>query len=217
LTGQRADKLAATQASLGDRYAGAAKIDLRDPASIEAAVIEASKAMGGIEVCVMAAAGIVPYVPIFDIDRKALLEALTLKYVGSIELCRAVGRLMMAARKGVIINVIGINTDIAYPMSGTGGGANAALKSFTRLLAGQLAEYGVRVLGVSPGMVAGRRYGRFEDATAGASAQGIPLGHIAEPEEIADVITFLASPRAGYMTGAVVPVDGGLLIKAAAV
>jgi NAD(P)-dependent dehydrogenase (short-subunit alcohol dehydrogenase family) len=112
----------------------------------------------------------------------------------------------------VIVNLIGIATDMVVTQNPLGGAANAALRSFTRVLAAEVAGSGVRVIGVSPGMTAGGRLNRFAAEQLEAIRASIPLGAIGQPEEIADVVVFMASPRASYITGAILNVDGGLTL-----
>jgi NAD(P)-dependent dehydrogenase (short-subunit alcohol dehydrogenase family) len=127
---------------------------------------------------------------------------------------------MKARRSGVIINDIGNsgeNWDANYIAGSTG---NAALMSFTKALGGQSLDFGVRVLGVNPGPVETERMIKinrrraldlYGDAERHQELRALyPGGRPATAGEVADLMVFLASPRAAYITGTVVTIDGGI-------
>ena len=165
-------------------------------------------------------AGAIPAGTVDAIDEARWREAWDLKVFGYINMCRAFYGAMKARGHGVIINVTGLaadRTDADY-IAGTTG--NAGLNAFTKALGSRsLSEAGVRVLAVSPGAVATERLVGLMKKKAEAEYgdegrwQGylskLPLSRAATVEECADVITFMASDRAGYMSGSVVTVDGG--------
>jgi NAD(P)-dependent dehydrogenase (short-subunit alcohol dehydrogenase family) len=130
--------------------------------------------------------------------------------MGSADMARCVAERMVERKSGVIINFSGIAAHTFYATSPFSGDANIAIERFTRLLAAQVAQSGVRVLGVSPGFVQTGRLAAFNQAERAAFEATIPLGRIAAPAEIADLVTFLVSPKAGYLTGTVVTADGGV-------
>jgi NAD(P)-dependent dehydrogenase (short-subunit alcohol dehydrogenase family) len=126
----------------------------------------------------------------------------------------------MASRKrGVIINVIGAGGKLASPVHIPGGAANAALMLVTAGLANAYGGQGVRVNAVNPGATLTDRLKQGleaeaklegvtpEEALRRATAR-VPLGRLAEPDEIAAAVVFLASDRASYITGAIVAMDG---------
>jgi NAD(P)-dependent dehydrogenase (short-subunit alcohol dehydrogenase family) len=127
----------------------------------------------------------------------------------------------MAARGGgVIVNIIGGGGKVASPTHLAGGAANAALMLATAGLGAAYAGSGVRVVGVSPGLTetdrvaeglaADARLSQISVAEARQrSVARIPIGRPASPREIANTVLFLASPRASYVTGATLSVDGG--------
>ena len=143
-----------------------------------------------------------------------------LKVFGYINLTREIYTRMKKRRSGVIINDIGNsgeNWDYNYVAGSTG---NAALMSFTRAIGGVSLDYGVRVVGVNPGPIATDRMVRMMKRRArdnlGDESRwqeyltDYPGGRMGTDQEVADVIAFLASPRAGYITGTVVTIDGGI-------
>jgi len=122
-------------------------------------------------------------------------------------------------RSGVIVNIIGMGGKIAAPTHIAGGAANAALMLATAGLAAAWAPHGVRVNAVNPALTLTDRMA--EGLAADARLRGIseeealqraksraPLGRLATPEDIANAVAFLASPRAGYVSGAILSMDG---------
>jgi NAD(P)-dependent dehydrogenase (short-subunit alcohol dehydrogenase family) len=144
-----------------------------------------------------------------------------LKVFGYVNMARAFYRAMKARRDGVILNVIGYageRHNAKYVIGSTG---NAALMAFTRTAGAQSPDFGVRILGVNPGYTATDRaedplrtfaQKKFGDAERWRDIEkefNLPFGRMAKPQEIADTVAFLVSPRAGYISGTIVTVDGG--------
>lgn len=165
-------------------------------------------------------AGEVPSGPIEALSEADWRRGYDLKLFGYIGLTREMYARMKARRDGVIINDIGNsgeNWDANYIAGSTG---NAALMSFTKALGGQSLDFGVRVLGVNPGPVETERMTKINRRRA-LDLYGDPERHVelralypggrpATADEVADLIVFLASPRAAYITGTVVTIDGGI-------
>jgi NAD(P)-dependent dehydrogenase (short-subunit alcohol dehydrogenase family) len=127
----------------------------------------------------------------------------------------------MAARgHGVVVNVIGSGGKVANPVHLPGGAANAALMLATAGLAAAFGQKGIRINAVNPGTtltgrvqeglaVEAKMTGLAEAELLRRAEAKIPLGRIGTPEEVARVVLFLASGEASYVTGAIVPMDGG--------
>jgi 3-oxoacyl-[acyl-carrier protein] reductase len=158
-------------------------------------------------------AGAIPAGRLEELDEETWRKAWDLKVFGYINLIRRVYPSMRARRDGVIVNVIGAAAQIRDPSYICGVAGNAALTAFTLSLGSDSHRDGVRVLGVSPGPVATERLKTL--GKLGGSAAW-PFGRAATPAEIADAVAFLASPRAGYISGAVLMADGGLSARAQA-
>jgi len=120
-----------------------------------------------------------------------------------------------AGTPGTIVNVCSIESFTAAPAHAAYTVSKSALLMLTRALALELAEHGIRVNGIAPGVTATAMNAglRMDPARSAALQARIPLGRFAEPEEPAAAICFLASDDATYITGSVLPVDGGFLTQ----
>jgi 3-oxoacyl-[acyl-carrier protein] reductase len=164
-------------------------------------------------------AGAIPQGTITDFDDRSWRAGWELKLFGYINLTREVYRKMCESRRGVIINVIGGAGE--RPSAGyiAGSVANSGLMTFSRALGAESPKHGVRVLGLNPSATAtDRGVERWRnDAKEKLGdperwpelTKGFPFGRPASVEEVANVVVFLASDRASYMSGTVVSVDGG--------
>ncbi|MDX1514403.1 MAG: short-chain dehydrogenase/reductase, partial [Gammaproteobacteria bacterium] len=164
-------------------------------------------------------AGAIPAGDLKAIDEARWREAWDLKVFGYINMTRAFLTAMESRGEGVIVNVTGLaadRTDAGYVAGTTG---NAGLNAFTRAVGSRSLSKGVRVLAVSPGPVETERLVTLMRTRAEAEfgdperwreyLANLPAGRAASVEEVADVVVFLASARAGFVSGTVVTVDGG--------
>lgn len=164
-------------------------------------------------------AGAIPGGDLLAIDEPRWREAWDLKVFGFINLSRAVYAAMKARGGGVIINIIGVGGELLSGNYIAGSTGNAALMAFSRALGAESFDSGVRVVGINPGMVATERMRTLLETRAQKQfgdksrwqeyLKELPRGRPAEPRDVADAAVFLASDRAGYISGTVLTIDGG--------
>ena len=164
-------------------------------------------------------AGAIPGGSIERIDEETWRAAWDLKVFGYINMTRRYLAAMRARGHGVIVNDIGTGGDRVDYDYIAGAGGNASIMAFTRAIGGRSIHFGVRVLGVNPGPVETDRIqtvmrslaeAEFGDAERCTEYYANwPMQRFAKPEEVADLIVFLASARASYISGTIVTLDGG--------
>lgn len=162
-------------------------------------------------------AGAIPNGHIEQIDEATWRDAWDLKVFGYINTCREAFEFMKQRGSGVIINIIGAGGERPTPGYIAGGAGNAALMAMTRAIGSTSLKYGVRVLGLNPGLIhterlealmrqlAGHRYGD-ESRWQEFLDPKFPPG---EPAHIADMTALLASDLSAFTTGTIITVDGG--------
>jgi 3-oxoacyl-[acyl-carrier protein] reductase len=166
-------------------------------------------------------AGAIPTGDIFSVDETRWREAWDLKVFGYINLMRAMYRHMRGKPPKVIVNVLGLGGEKPQWHYVCGNAANVALMGVTKSLGGRSIDDGIRVVGVNPGGVETERMTMIQRTRAQRELgdperwrdyfKDKPLNRAATPEEVANVVLFLACDRASWVSGAVVPVDGGFL------
>ncbi|MBV8360382.1 MAG: SDR family oxidoreductase [Deltaproteobacteria bacterium] len=191
--------------------------DLMQAAAIKQVVARCVERFGRVDILVNNAGSARPG-DFLQLTDEAWVDDWTLKFFGYVRMAREVLPQMQRQGSGVIINIIGtggLNPSGNYMI---GGAANAALNHFSKALADAVAKYGVRAVGINPGPILTERLLKMRGALApGAADQPddeafrrmTPLGRIGKPEEVADLVLFLASDRGGFIHGANISIDGG--------
>jgi len=186
-----------------------AKCDVRDAASVDAAFSAAEAAHGPVEV-VVANAGITSDQLLALMSEEAFTSVIDTNLAGAYRVSKRAVRPMMRQRRGRIIFISSV-----VGMLGSGGQANyaaskAGLIGMARSLARELGSRNITVNVVAPGFADTDMTAELTEERKQAILAAVPLGRIASADEVAGVVQFLAGPDAGYVTGAVLPVDGGL-------
>ena len=193
--------------------------DLTRAADAQAMVDRVENDLGPIDVLINSAGAALRYAPA-DLDANAWHAAMDAKYFSYIHPLDAVVKRMAARGRGAIVNIVGSGGKVANSVHLPGGAANAALMLVTAGLAAAFGPKGVRINAINPGAtlterlkeglaVEAKMTGLSEAELLKRSEARIPLGRLGTPEEIAHVALFLASDPASYVTGAIVPMDGG--------
>jgi NAD(P)-dependent dehydrogenase (short-subunit alcohol dehydrogenase family) len=193
--------------------AAACATDLTSPASADAVVSAAVKAYGHLDVLVNAA-GVIASGTLEQTTDAVWDEMIAVNLSAPFRLMRAAAP-HLRARKGAVVNVSSVNGLRSFPGVLAYCVSKAGVDHLTRCAAIEMAPLGVRVNAVNPGVTVTnlhRRSGMDEQKYAAfleRSKETHPLGRPGKPEEIAELIVFLASDRAGWMTGETIPIDGG--------
>ncbi|EMA38002.1 SDR family NAD(P)-dependent oxidoreductase [Halococcus hamelinensis] len=192
-----------------DGNAVAVGADVSDPAAVEAMVERGTEAFDTIDVLVNNA-GVGTAGPFLDTDYDDAFELnLDVHLRGSLNCLRATVDGMVEAGYGKVVNITSIHTKNGVGMSPQYDVGKFSLLGLTKSLALELGREGVRVNAVAPGWANTRMVEDFSEAVTEQIQENNPLGRFAEPSEIADAVTFLASPAADYVNGHELRVDGG--------
>ncbi len=192
--------------------------DMSVPEDAERVAHDAIERLGGLDILVTCA-GSSPGGLIEELTEEHWAVSLGLKFLGYVRSCKAVLPHMRERGRGSIVLVVGNDGLKPSYWEVTAGAANAADLNFAASMAEQYGRYGVRVNTVNPGPVNTDRWDGLERAFARdkgvdqaraheLAVSSIPLGRICEPEEVANLVVFLASPRASFINGAHIPIDG---------
>jgi len=224
VNGRRADKLERTRKELeaahGPRvHAVAGDVGRGDDAT--AAVREAVTRLGGLDVLVTNSGG-PPAAPFDKLDEAAWRAAVDLLLLSTVKMVQAALPSLQKSAQPRIVCLTSVT--VKQPIAGLvlSNAVRAAVVGLAKSLSQELADTSVLVNVVAPGIIDTDRVRELDEANAAMQnrplaevaadrTKAIPLGRIGKPEEVADLVVFLASARASYVTGCTIPVDGGLI------
>ncbi len=195
--------------------------DFVQPEAATRAIAEAEKLLGPIDILVNSA-GAAVHTPPENLTMQSWHDAMDAKYFSYIHAMQVVLPGMAARGRGNIVNIIGQGGKRASPNHLAGGAANAALMLVSTGLANAFGPKGIRVNAINPGgtiterqllrmQAVEKRTGTSVADQQAKAASNLPLRRLALPEDIADTTVYLASERAGYVTGVCISMDGGAL------
>lgn len=202
------DQLAAEIVAAGGPRPQIASVDIMEEGAPQNLAQEASQGIGRIDILINCAGGSHPAIAI-DAAEEKWTQAMALNFIRVRQLTHALLPAMIERNWGRIINISGKSEPesliAAHP-------AKAAVHAWAKGLSREVGKFGITVNCISPGRIMSEQIRRkySEEFRAEQSAREIPVGRYGEPEELACLAVFLASPVARYITGTVMPVDGGL-------
>lgn len=208
LSGTRVEPLEALAADLGGR-AHVLPCDLSEAEAAEALPKQAIAAMGSLDILVNNA-GITRDQLFMRMSDEDWLDVMNVNLTSAMRLCRAAVRPMMKARWGRIVNIGSIVGATGNPGQASYAAAKAGLVGMTKSIAHEVATRGITANVVAPGFIATPMTDKLTEEQKAALFARIPAARMGTPEEVAAAALYLASPEAGYVTGAVLHVNGGL-------
>ena len=218
LTARSEDKLNDLKSNLQKQHNISVEIIAID-LSLKNSVEKVSDFAGDIDILINNA-GAIPPGNLSDIDENTWREAWNLKVFGYINLTRLIYNKMKESKKGVILNIIGAAGQKPMYNYIAGTTANAGLMAFTKALSNGSTENGVRVLGINPGLTTSDRLitmmkGQAKEKLGDEEKweelfKDLPFERAAKAEEVADLTTFLVSPRCSYISGTIISIDAGV-------
>jgi|SRR6266849_1117836 len=199
--------------------------DVLDRASLEHVLEQVVETFGPIDILVNAAGGNSPQAtttatqPFFDLDRAAVEQVFGLNFTGTFLACQVFGRGMAERGQGCIVNIVSMNALRPLTRIPAYSAAKAAVANFTQWLAVHMAqEYGsqIRVNAIAPGffLTEQNRFLMIDQQGAWTPRgqtvlQHTPAGRLGTPEDLVGTLLWLVSPASAFVTGAIIPVDGG--------
>jgi len=208
LSGTREAPLETLAAELGER-AHVLPCNLSDASAVEALPKRAAEAMGGVDILVNNA-GITRDNLLMRMSDDEWSQVIEVNLTAAMRLSRGVLRGMMKKRWGRIVNVGSVVGATGNAGQGNYAAAKAGLVGLSKSLASEVASRGVTVNAVAPGFISTAMTDKLTDAQKQAILGNIPAGRMGAPSEVAAAVLYLSSVEAGYTTGAVLHVNGGL-------
>ena len=208
LSGTRVEPLEALAAELGER-AHVLPCNLSDAAAVDALPKQAAEAMGSVDILINNA-GITRDQIFMRMSDEEWASVLEVNLTSTMRLCKGVIRGMMKSRWGRIVNISSIVGATGNPGQANYAASKAGMIGMSKSIAYEVASRGITVNCVAPGFIATAMTDKLTDDQKEKINVQIPASRMGTPEEIAAAVLYLASPEAGYTTGATIHVNGGM-------
>lgn len=203
------DKALTQLAEYGGRVMGICP-DLCDPEAVGASFAAVKERFGSLDILVNNA-GVSSRTSLYDYTVEEFSRIFDLNVKGVFVCAQAAARIMREQGGGSIINTTSMVAEYGQPAGSAYPGSKFAVNGLTRSWARELAKDQIRVNAVAPGVTATDMVAALPKEMVDRVAAGIPLGRVGQPEEVAEAFLYLASDRAGYVTGTVIKVDGAAM------
>lgn len=188
------------------------EVDVADQASVEAVVTDVAAAIGPPSVLVNCA-GWDEFHPFLDTDRPFWERIVAVNYLGVVAVSHVVVPLMIETGGGRIVNIASDAGRVGSTGEAVYAGAKGGVIAFSKSLARELALHSITVNAVCPGPSDTPLFQAFPERVRQSLQRAIPLGRLAEPDDVAHAVSFFASAGAAYVTGQVLSVSGGLTMS----
>nr|BCN28648.1 3-oxoacyl-ACP reductase [Streptomyces sp. SANK 60404] len=189
----------------------AAQADVADADSARALVKQVSEELGSIDTLVTSA-GVVRDNPLLLMTDEQWRQTLDVNLTGTYNLCRAVVFDMLKRRSGSIVTLSSVAGVYGTPTQSNYSATKAGIIGFTKSLAKEVGQYGIRANAVAPGFIETDMVADLDADYKSKMVERVPLRRMGTADEVAELVAFLASDKAAYITGSVVQIDGGIVV-----